>query len=150
MVRFAIKSLVVLVLIGHAIKLAEPAESAPDGDVRFIPASYSEEPVAPVEQQEIASHLSAFTNAQIVVSHTASDAAGFCDRQPLACQSGRELLVRVATSVRDVAGSFVSRMDGEEEVQARSDPDTEYRPLDGYRGSYPLLPAEPPARSGAF
>lgn len=150
MIKFAIKSLVVLVLVGHAIKLAEPADPVA-AEPRFMPATYSDGPEARAAEPEIADRLFTFTNAQIVVSHAARDASGFCERQPLACQSGRELLVRAAMGIRDIATGIVNWADEEDGARtAEIDPDAEYRPLEGYRGAYPLLPAAPPARQSAF
>lgn len=156
MIRFAIKTLVVLVLVGHAIKFVEPVDpaAASAAQPRFMPASYSEEPAQAEAPLEVADQLSTFTNAQIVASRAAHDAAGFCEREPLACQAGRELLVRMAAGIRDVAAGVADWADKEErvpdEAMAGVDPDTEYRPLEGYRGAYPLLPAKPPARSESF
>lgn len=146
MIKFAVKSLVVLVLVGHVIKLTDPVEPV-EAEARFMPASYSEgEDLA---QRDVSRDLSTFTNAQIVVSSTARDASGFCDREPMACQSGRELVVRLASGVRDVAGNLVNwaEEDGTAKVE---EVEEEYRPLKDYQGSYPLLPAEPPARSNSF
>lgn len=153
MIRFAIKSLVVLVLIGHAIKLVEPADPAVASATapHFMPASYSEG-AAPAEIPDVAPQLSSFTNAQIVVSHAARDASGFCEREPLACQSGRELLVRTAKGVRDLAAGVADWAGAEDRHvdEAEVLPDEEYRPLEGYRGLYPPLPPEPPARRESF
>ncbi|MEQ8268710.1 MAG: hypothetical protein RH982_16070 [Parvibaculum sp.] len=152
MIRFAIKSLVVLVLVGHAIKLVEPADPAVVSATapHFVPASYSEG-TAPGEIPEVATQLSSFTNAQIVVSHAARDASGFCEREPLACQSGRELLVRSARSVRDLAAGVVDWAGTEDQPGEESQPVEEYRPLEGYRGPYPPLPPlEAPARHDSF
>ena len=149
MIKFAIKSLVVMVLVGHAIKLVEPAEPVA-AEPRFMPANYTEGE-ANIREPDVAGELSTFTNAQIVVSHTARDAQGFCEREPLACQSGRELLARVAVGIRDMASGVATWADDEKvDEEANEIPDTEYRPLEGYQGSYPLLPAAPPARNDAL
>jgi hypothetical protein len=148
MIKFAIKSLVVMVLVGHAIKLVEPAEPVAAAEPRFMPANYTEGAVAPAPS-DVTSQLSTFTNAQIVVSHTARDAKGFCDREPLACQSGRELLARAAVGIRDLASGIAMWADDETAAGVSGEnPDTdEYRPLADYRGPYPILPAPPPARN---
>lgn len=143
MIKFAIKSLVVLVLIGHAMKLAEPAAEPVAAEPRFMPADYAEETALP--ERDVTQDLSTFSNAQILVSHTARDAAGFCAREPLACQSGRQLLVRVASGVRDVAASLVNWAE-EDEDKATVEGESEYRPLKDYEGTYPILPEAPPAR----
>lgn len=146
MIKFAIKSLVVLVLVGHVIKLADPVEPV-EAEARFMPASYSGgEDTTP---RDITRDLSTFTNAQIVVSGTARDASGFCDREPMACQSGRELVVRLAGGVRDVAANLANwaEEDGTAKVEEAEE---EYRPLKDYQGNYPILPAAPPARDNSF
>lgn len=147
MIKFAIKSLIVMVLAGHAIKLMEPAETAV-AEPRFVTANYTEGQAAAVAP-DVAGQLSAITNAQIVVSHTVRDVEGFCDREPLACQSGRELLVRGAIGVRDFASGIAIWADDETGSDlSHENPDTdEYRPLENYKGSYPILPTPPPARN---
>ncbi|HAC58341.1 MAG TPA: hypothetical protein DCF73_08320, partial [Rhodobiaceae bacterium] len=87
MIKFAIKTLVVMVLAGHAIKLAEPAgpvAAAPE----VIPVVHADDESRP--DRDVVRDLSLFTNARIVVSHATRDAAGFCEREALACQSGEE------------------------------------------------------------
>ena len=145
MIKFAIKSLVVMVLVGHAIKLVEPAEPAA-AEPRFMPAHYAEDRTA--IDADVAGQLSTFTNAQIVVSHAARDAKGFCEREPLACESSRELLGRVAIGIRDLASGVATWADDADEAEGmQENPQTdEYRPLENYKGSYPLLTAAPPAR----
>lgn len=152
MIKFAVKSLVVLVLVGSAIKLVEPADGAGTPGPRLVPAGYSEGPAFASSEREVVEQLSTLSNTQIVVSHAARDARGFCAREPLACESGRELLIRMATAVRDVAGSVAYWAGNEEEApdMLQDDQETVYRPLENYRGTYPLLPAEPPARRVAF
>ena len=145
MIKFAVKSLVVLVLIGHAMKLTEPVEPVAV-EPRFIPATYAEG--APLPERDVTRDLSTFTNAQIVVSHTARDASGFCDREPLACQSGRQLVARLATGVRDMASGLANW--AEEDEIAPAEAEEEYRPLKDYSGAYPILPQSPPARSSAL
>lgn len=150
MIKFALKSLVILVLVGHAIRLVEPAKPV-TAEPRFVPATYTQGPIA--AGSDVTQDISTFTNAQIVVSHAARDAAGFCDREPLACRSGRELTVRLATGVRDLAASAAHWARGEESgaIAAVNDGDEgAYRPLANYRGAYPILPEEPPARGNAF
>ena len=145
MIKFAIKSLVVMVLVGHAIKLVEPVEQA-EVEPRFMPANYMEG-TAQIAEPDITGKLSTFTNAQIVVSHAARDTRGFCDREPLACQASRELLGRAAVGIRDMASGIAAWADGPDEEELIENPDTEYRPLENYQGAYPLLPAPPPERN---
>ncbi|HCX68789.1 hypothetical protein [Parvibaculum sp.] len=145
MIKFAVKSLVVLVLVGHAMKLADPAEPGMDGP-RFIPATYAEG--APLPERDVTRDLSTLTNVQIVVSRTARDATGFCEREPLACQSGRQLLVQLATGVRDMAASLAGWAEEDESATARIE--EEYRPLKAYSGNYPILPEAPPVRSNSL
>lgn len=145
MIKFAIKSLVVMVLVGHAIKLVEPVEQA-QLEPRFMSANYTEG-AAQIAEPDITGKLSTFTNAQIVVSHAAQDTRRFCDREPLACQAGRELLARAAVGIRDVASGIAAWADGPGEEDPIDNPDTEYRPLEKYQGAYPILPTPPPARN---
>lgn len=150
MIKFAVKSLVVLALVGHAIKLVEPAEPAMTGP-GFMPTTYAQDPAPP--EPDVTPDLSTFTNAQIVVSHAARDAAGFCEREPLACRAGRELLIRLATGIRDVTAGVVSRAreDGGANLDITEDrTEGEYRPLANYKGAYPIFPEAPPARSNAL
>jgi hypothetical protein len=148
MIKFAIKSLVVMVLVGHAIKLLEPVEQA-NVEPRFMPANYTEG-VAQAADPDITGKLSTFTNAQIVVSHAARDTRGFCDREPLACQASRELLGRAAVGIRDMASGIAVWANDSGEGEPVEDPDTEYRPLENYQGAYPLLPSPPPARNDSL
>ena len=150
MIKFAIKSLVVLVLVGHAIKLVEPAEPAAAG-AGFIPAAYAQGPVNP--RPDMSPNLSTFTNAQIVISRAARDVSGFCEREPLACQSGRELAVRLAMGIRDVAAGvaqWAREDEGRSGVMVEGREEGPYRPLADYRGAYPILPEAPPARGSTF
>lgn len=150
MIKFAIKSLVVLVLVGHAIKLVEPAKPAA-ADPGFVPATYAQGPADP--GPDMSPNLSTFTDAQIVVSHAARDLAGFCEREPLACRSGRELTVRLAAGIRDIAAGvahWAREDEGRSDVIVKGEEEGEYRPLADYRGEYPILPEAPPARGNTF
>lgn len=150
MIKFAIKSLVVLVLVGHTIKLVEPAESA-TAEPGFMPAAYAQGPADP--RPDMSPNLSTFTNAQIVISHAARDVSGFCEREPLACQSGRELAARLASGIRDIAAGvaqWAREDEGRNDVIVEGGEEGEYRPLADYRGEYPILPEAPPARGSTF
>jgi hypothetical protein len=150
MIKFAFKSLVMLALVGHAIKLVEPVEPA-TANPGFVPAAYLEGQTA--SGPDVTQDLSTFTNAQIVVSHAARDAVGFCDREPLACRSGRELTVRLATGIRDIAASAAHWARAEESgtpAVVDDGGEGEYHPLANYRGSYPIFPETPPARGNTF
>lgn len=150
MIKFAVKSLVALVLIGHAIKLVEPAK--PDtADPGFMPATYAQAPADP--GRDMSPNLSTFTNAQIVVSRAVRDAAGFCEREPLACQSGRVLVARLAAGIRDIAASVALRAKEDQAgtvATAEGSGEEEYRPLANYKGNYPILPEAPPARGSTL
>ncbi|MBC7286165.1 hypothetical protein, partial [Hoeflea sp.] len=65
MIKFAVKLLVVLALVGHAIKLVEPAEPVMT-EPGFMPTTYAQDPAPP--EPDVTPDLSTFTNAQIVVS----------------------------------------------------------------------------------
>ena len=57
MIRFAIKSLVVMLLVGHALKLAEPspvANSSVAAQAHFLPADYSQDAVLNARRPDIA------------------------------------------------------------------------------------------------
>ncbi len=143
MIKFAIKTLVVLVLAGHAIKLAEPAgpvTAAPE----VIPVVHTGDEAR--FDRHVARDLSLFTNARIVVSHAARDAAGFCEREALACQSGEELMIRLATGIRDLATGFLAWAEDEKEIDGSTVEEDEYRPLKNYTGTYPILPEARPVR----
>lgn len=140
MIRFAFKVLIVMVAAGYVIRQAEP-QAAPGNEPQILHASYmtgTDEP-AP---EEVARHLSSFTNAQIVFAQAARDAAGFCDRQALACEAGRELLRRTAANIRDVAASIAGDQDG----QVREAPLN----LEDQRTADHALPAAPPPRYVTF
>ncbi|MFN4353735.1 hypothetical protein [Parvibaculum sp.] len=140
MIRFALKMLLVMVAAGYFIRQAEPA-SAPRDKPNIIHASYmtgTDEP-APAE---VARHLSSFANVQIVFMQASRDIAGFCDRQALACEAGRELVRRAAAGIRDAS----ARLAGDREEQAKD----EAMPLLVHRGNGPVLPAAPPPRYVMF
>lgn len=152
MIRFAIKSLVVMLLLGHALKLAEPAPadiSSEAAQAHFLPADYSENAVPDDRRQNIARTLSTVTNARVVASGVASDATGFCGREPLACNSSRELLARMARGIGYMATritDWAGRGDEAEALDGAPDAVEDYHPLKDYRGSYPILPEARPAR----
>ena len=141
MIRFAVKMLIVMAAAGYFIRQAEP-QTAHAGNPYVINAAYSTgtEDSAPAGA---ARHFSSFTNARIVATRVSSDLAGFCDRQALACEAGRELLLRAAAGIRDVAASIAGE-------RAEDPADREYMPLEAYHGDYPVLPAAPPPRYTAF
>lgn len=147
MIRFAFKLLIAMVAVGYVVRLAEPAP-APADEPQLLAATHIAGMPEEQDQVEIARQLSSFTNVQIVVSQTTRDVAGFCERQALACQAGRELIVRAAAGIRDVAASIA----GEEEKLAdvSGDSEEEYMPLREYRGTYPILPEAPPPRYTTF
>lgn len=143
MIKFAIKTLVVMVLAGHAIKLAEPAgpvAAAPE----VIPVVHADDESRP--DRDVVRDLSLFTNARIVVSHATRDAAGFCEREALACQSGEEIMIRLATGIRDLAAGFLAWAEDEKEIGGSTTEEEEYRPLKNYTGAYPILPEARPVR----
>ncbi|MCF8470509.1 MAG: DUF5330 domain-containing protein [Parvibaculum sp.] len=152
MIRFAIKSLVVMLVLGHAFKLTEPAPaetSSQAAQARFLHADYSENAIPNDRRQDIVRELSAVTNARVVASGVASDAAGFCGREPLACESGRELVARTARRIGDIAARITDWAGSEDDAETPDGaPDTadDYHPLKDYRGSYPILPEARPAR----
>lgn len=148
MIRFALKILIALLLVGYVMRLDEPVtESANAGG--FIPTSYPAATDVPTDPDEVTAQLSALTNARIVMTHGAQDVTSFCERQPLACGAGRELIARAAAGIRDVAAAIVSGTEGEKSsVDAQSADD--YRPLENYQGDYPLLPRTPPVRQDSF
>ncbi|PKQ06733.1 MAG: hypothetical protein CVT73_09585 [Alphaproteobacteria bacterium HGW-Alphaproteobacteria-12] len=152
MIRFAIKSLVVMLLVGHALNLAEPApvaNSSGAAQAYFLPADYSENAVPNARRPDIARALSAATNARVVASGVVSDATGFCGREPLACNSSRELLARTARGFGAMAtriANWAGREDQAETPDSAPDTDDDYHPLKDYRGTYPILPEARPAR----
>lgn len=140
MVRFAFKVLIVMMAAGYVIRQAEPASVHGD-EPKILHAAYmtgTDEP-AP---EEVTRHLSSFTNAQIVFAQAARDAAGFCDRQALACEAGRELLRRTAGSIRDVAAGIAGDRDKESQ-------ETSSEIMDRHAVN-PALPAAPPPRYVTF
>lgn len=143
MIRFALKLLVIMVVVGYVVRLAEPVPSSVD-EPKFVAAAYGTE-TQEETPADVARHLSSFTNAQIVVAQTTRDVTGFCERQALACEAGRELIVRAAAGIRDVAASIA----GEPHVSAAEE-EEEYMPLREYSGTYPILPAAPPPRYTTF
>ena len=141
MIRFAAKILIVMAAAGYVIRQAEP-QTAHGDNPQVMHASYmtGTDDAAPTD---VARHLSSFTNARILVAQASSDLAGFCDRQALACEAGRELLFRAAAGIRDIAASIAGeRMDERTEET--------YMPLQAYRGAYPVLPTAPPPRYTTF
>jgi hypothetical protein len=150
MIRFALKVLIALLLVGYVMRLDEPAPQSATAN-GFMPTSY---PSAVTPPEDVTGDLSTFTNAQIVVSRSARDVTGFCDREPLACDAGRELIARAAIGIRNIASAL---MDSAQKNDVRAtEPSTnapvtdEYRPLENYRGAYPILPQTPPTRAASF
>ena len=74
------------------------------------------------------------------------DAAGFCEREALACQSGEEIMIRLATGIRDLAAGFLAWAEDEKEIGGSTTEEEEYRPLKNYTGTYPILPEARPVR----
>lgn len=150
MIRFALKVLIALLLVGYVVRLDEsvPQSANVSG---FMPTSY---PAASASPEDVTANLSTFTNAQIVVSRSARDVTSFCQREPLACDAGRELIARAAIGIRNVATALIN--DAQENgVQAKqpaaNDPVAdEYRPLENYRGAYPVLPQTSPGQHASF
>ena len=150
MIRFALKVLIALLLVGYVMRLDEPVPQSANAD-GFIPTSY---PAASAHPEDVTADLSTFTNARIVMSHGARDVTSFCEREPLACDAGSELLARAAIGIRNVATALLNSAQEEDAQAGKStinDPMTdEYRPLENYRGAYPILPQTPPARHASF
>lgn len=150
MIRFALKVLVALLLVGYVVRLDEPVPQSANAD-GFVSASY---PAASAYPEDVTANLSTFTNAQILMSRSAHDVTSFCEREPLACDAGGELISRAIIGIRNVATSLIN---GTQENSAQvtqptaNDPVAdEYRPLENYRGAYPILPPTPPARHASF
>ena len=140
MIRFAFKVLIVMAAAGYVIRQAEP-QAAPGNETQIFHAAYMTDTDG-TALEEVARHLSSFTNAQIVFAQAARDAAGFCDRQALACEAGRELLRRTAAGIRDVAASIAGDQDGRA-------PDVPLKTGD-YHAADHALPAAPPPRYVSF
>lgn len=140
MIRFALKLLMVMVAAGYVVRQAGP-EAARGHDPKVVHASYmtgTDEPLP----SEVARDLSSVTNAQIVFVQAARDISGFCDRQALACEAGRELLRRAAAGVRDISASIA----GDTHTQ-RQAADAHSDQVEGFS---PALPAAPPPRVMSF
>lgn len=139
MIRFAVKILIVMVAAGYAVRQAEPP-AVNDRQPQVIHAAYmtGADEYSPAL---VASELSSFTNVQIVVAQASRDVAGFCERQPLACEAGRELLRRTAAGVRDISARIAGDGNaGNDEISS-----SRYTP-----SGDPAIPAAPPPRYVTF
>jgi len=142
MIRFAVKFLIVLLITGHVIKLTETNGDDP-AHAYVQTVSHTMETATHIPD---ASDFSTTTNMLIVTTRTARDVSGFCEREALACDAGKELLIQLAEGVALAA----RHLSNDEHTPDTSDIEAEYNPLAEYKGDWPVLPASPLPRPQSF